>query len=296
MNNKLILMTGATGFLGSHLLKSLLDDHYKVIILKRSFSYTSRITDIMNKVEHCDIDKTDPADIFLKNKIDIILHCATNYGRDNSDRLTVLDANLMLPLKLLELGLKNNISHFINTDTLLDKRISHYSLSKTQFKEWLKTYSNQLTCANIAIEHFYGPFDDKTKFVSFVIDKILNQAQAIDLTPGMQKRDFIYIDDVVSAFMKILKCLADRPKGFYPFEIGSGKLITIKDLATKIKGLADNKTTKLNFGALPYRQNEIMESHVDTRAVHALGWKPVYSLEEGLKLTIDSQRKAMKIT
>jgi predicted glycosyltransferase involved in capsule biosynthesis len=71
-----------------------------------------------------------------------------------------------MPLQLLELGKKTRVNCFINTDTILDKRVSYYSLSKNQFREWLELYAKEMICLNVALEHFYGPYDDNTKFVS----------------------------------------------------------------------------------------------------------------------------------
>ncbi len=267
-------MTGATGFLGSNLTRALLEKGFRITALKRSSSSMSRISDIADKMELYDLDNSSLEDVFSGGRFDIILHCATNYGRQNNNRLNVMDANLMLPLKLLEMGIKHDVPCFINTDTLLDKRINYYSLSKQQFKEWLTTYSNDMVCINVALEHFYGPFDDTTKFVSFVIDKILNDADSVDLTPGEQKRDFIYIDDVIAAFTKIIENAGNMDKGYHSFEIGTGQLIKIKELASMIKQLAGNKVTRLNFGALPYRENEIMESKVDISAIKRVRMAP----------------------
>jgi len=294
IENKTILMTGATGFLGSNLLKELLKKNLNVLVLKRSFSNTDRINSQINKIETIDLDKSNIDDVFNDHKIDTILHCATDYGRKNNDRLSIIDANLMLPLKLLELGVKHGVKQFINTDTLLDKRINYYSLSKKQFNDWLRTYANNILCVNVALEHFYGPFDDRTKFISYLIGKVLANAPSIDLTPGKQKRDFIFIDDVVAAFVKIIESFDLMDKEYHHYEIGTNEQIEIMGLALLIKELAANKTTKLNFGALPYRENEQMEIKVDTNAIRKLGWEPEFSLKEGLKKTIDAERKAMK--
>ena len=85
------------------------------------------------------------------------------------------------------------VKYFLNTDTFLDRRINFYSLSKKQFLEWLKLYSKDLVCANLVLEHFYGPEDDASKFVSFVIQSLLKNVSSLDFTPGDQKRDFIFM-------------------------------------------------------------------------------------------------------
>jgi len=286
--------TGATGFLGSNIIKKLIIENYNVIVLKRSFSNTYRIDDITDNVKSYNIDQIALENIFTENKIDIILHCATNYGRRDIEPLSLMQANLTMPLQLLELGKKTRINCFINTDTILDKRVSYYSLSKNQFREWLELYANEMICVNVALEHFYGPYDDNTKFVSYIIDSILNNAKKIDLTEGNQERDFIYIDDVVDAFITITKNIEKLRKGFLRYEIGTGKSIKLKDFVKLVKSIARNTETALNFGVIPYRENEIMSSKADITEICKLKWKPKFTLEEGLEQTIIMEKDKIK--
>ena len=288
---KTILITGATGFLGSNLLKRLIRENYQIILLMRSSSNPERISDVLGKVARYNADETDLTQIFDNHSIDTILHCATSYGRKEVSPLALLETNLFLPLKLLQLGSKYATSCFINTDTILDKRVSHYSLSKCQFKDWLKTYARDMICVNVALEHFYGPYDDETKFVTYIIRSLINAVDAIDLTRGEQKRDFIYIDDVVDAFMRIIKHSGSLRNGYFSYEIGSSQTIEIREFVTMVKRLALNTHTHLNFGALPYRENEIMESMVDISNIQKLGWEPLYSIEEGLNKTISLEKE-----
>lgn len=285
-----ILLTGATGYLGSNILKELVkDNHHKVIVLKRSFSNIFRIKDCLDKINFYDADKIDIGQIFTENKIDLILHCATDYGRKSANPLQIIDANLNLPIKLLELGRAHGVKCFINTDTILDKRINHYSLSKKQFKDWLLGYKDSLICINVALEHFYGPGDDKTKFVSYVVDCLLNQTKKIDFTKGEQKRDFVFIDDVVNAFIKIIDYSVHLKNGFYEFQIGSEKVMTIKEVVLMIQSLVDNTKTVLNFGILPYRENEVMECLADVSEIKKLGWTATHSLRDGLTKMIEQE-------
>lgn len=286
---KTVLLTGSTGFMGSNLLRSLLQQGYNVIITTRDITDPWRIKSELPKVVAYNIDKVQPAQIFLNHAIDIIVHCATNYGRKEIDNITLLKANLILPLTLLQLGVAHKVKTFINTDTVLDKRVSYYSLSKYQFKEWLNVYSSEITSVNVCLEHFYGPFDDNSKFVTFIIQSLLKGVEQIDLTKGEQKRDFIYIDDVVDAFLKIIENSCRLGTGFYQYEIGSGRTIAIRDFVMLAKKFANNHNTLLNFGALPYRQNEVMESEVDISEIRKLGWHPRTTLEEGLKKTIHTE-------
>jgi len=293
-SNKRILITGGTGFLGSNLVKKYVIEGFEITLLKRQTSNMKRLEDYQNKLKIYNIEDVSLADLFLKNKPDIILHCATDYGRKNIDPLGIVEANLVLPLKLLDLGAKNKVQCFINTDTYLDKRINHYSLSKQQFKEWLESYSNEMICINMVLEHFYGAFDDKTKFVSYVIDQLLTNVTEINLTKGDQKRDFVYIDDVVNAFILVTKKALSMKNGFYQYEIGTTQQVKIKELVEAIKLLVGNKTTKINYGAIPYRKNEIMEAHVDITEIEKLGWGPCFSLQEGLVRTITTEKEKIK--
>jgi nucleoside-diphosphate-sugar epimerase len=291
MERKIILLTGGTGYLGSKILKLLVDKGYKIILLKRSFSNPIRIKEYIKKITCYDIDLIPLETIFSENSIDMVVHCATNYGRKESDPLQVIEANLLLPLKLLELGKKYHVKCFVNTDTILDKRINYYSLSKKQFKDWLFVYKQDLTCINVALEHFYGSGDDATKFVTYIVHNLLKNVDKIDLTKGEQKRDFIYVDDVVSAFLKIINSSDNFSQDFYEFEVGTNNPLSIKEFVELAKQLSGNKHTILNFGAIPYRENEVMNYYVNISEISKLGWKCNYTVEEGLKKMIESEKQ-----
>jgi CDP-paratose synthetase len=291
--SKTILLTGGTGFLGSHLAKRLVYEGFDVIIIKRSTSKLSPLESIINQVRFYGLDSIDIEKIFQENVIDIIIHCATNYGRFAVPPTDIIQANLFLPLKILQIAENYPVKTFINTDTILDKRVSYYSLSKKHFLDWLSLFSQKMVCISVALEHFYGPFDDRSKFVSKIILDLLHEVDFIDLTLGEQKRDFIYIDDVVEAFMTLVNFSFDVPNNLYRYEIGTGKNIEIREFVQTVKTMTGNKVTRLNFGMLPYRENEIMESHVDISMLSRLGWQPQISLVEGLKYTIDQERSSI---
>lgn len=291
-----ILITGATGYLGSNILNTIINKGgYKIIFLKRSFSNTFRINKVIDNVAVYNLDEVDIEKIFQDNQIDIILHCATDYGRKIIDPMQIIEANLVLPIKLLECGRKHNVKSFINTDTVLDKRISHYSLSKKQFRDWLLSYKKDMVCINVELEHFYGPGDDKTKFVSYVADLLTRNADKIDLTLGEQKRDFVYIDDIVQAFLKIISHTQGLENGFYEFQVCSGQEITIRELVLMMKDIIGNHKTLLNFGSVPYRENEAMVSSADASEIKKLGWSAKYTLEDGLKKMIEIELVNNKI-
>jgi nucleoside-diphosphate-sugar epimerase len=287
---KTFLITGGTGFLGSNILKHMIGRGDDLIVLKRSLSNINRISDMAKKLVLYDLDQVDIKQVFCDHRIDKIIHCATNYGRTASNPMEVIEANLMLPLRLLELGKAHKVKCFINTDTILDKRISYYALSKSQFKQWLAVYASEILCLNIELEHFYGPEDDDSKFVTNIVHKLLNQVDKIDLTKGRQKRSFIYIDDAVEAFTRIIDHSDSLSAGFYTFQVGSLETVEIKQFVELVKELTFNKNTVLNFGALPYRENEVMEPRLDLTKLIELGWRSRISLAEGLNKTIEAER------
>ncbi len=293
-------MTGATGFLGSHLTRHLVAAGHDVIVLKRSFSNTRRIADLLpSGCVAYDIDVHSLATPFHAHQIDCVLHCATDYGRRESTPAAIIEANLLLPLQLLELAAEHRVPCFINTDTKLDKGINAYSLSKRQFREWLVTFADATTAINVPLEHFYGPGDDCTKFVSAMIDRMISPERSIALTEGEQLRDFIHIDDVVEAFGLIIdRCVVEkRPPapqtdgGLLSFEIGSGSPVTIRDFMLMLRRLAERPDITLAFGALPYRSNETMRSAADIGMITTLGWRPRVGLEDGLRRTLEVQRR-----
>lgn len=286
-----ILLTGATGFLGSNLLTRLIEDGHKVTILVRKTSSFQRITNLMERVTVHTAGEVCFHDLFFHSSIDTIIHCATNYGRGEVDLSELLDANLIMPLQLLQAGCNAGVRRFVNTDTILDKGVSDYALSKSQFREWLCRYAQKMVCVNIALEHFYGPYDDPTKFVSFIVRQFLDNVDSINLTLGEQKRDFIYIDDIVSAFTLVLDSSASFESGHLDYEIGTGNSITIRDFVELTKQISGNTHTQLNFGAIPYRKNEAMETFVNTAAIRALGWCPVTSLIDGLSKMVIQERE-----
>ena len=108
---KSILISGCTGFLGSHLLKKFLKNDFHPIILKRSFDSTKNIDSMIDHAELFDIDKGDFSEALSGKKIDIIIHLATNYGRSGDGFYKISETNIMLPLKLLEFGISNKAFH-----------------------------------------------------------------------------------------------------------------------------------------------------------------------------------------
>ena len=276
-----ILLTGATGFLGSHLLKALVNKGYEVVVLKRSTSNMWRLKDFENTFKSYDIDQVPLRKAFEEQYIDTIIHTACVYGRKGESMQQILETNLMFSIELLNTGT------FFNTGTLLYKYLNYYALSKKQFEEWLQLASDKIQVVNLKLEHMFGEQDGNDKFTSWILNELQQEKNIIPLTAGTQKRDFIYIDDVVSAY---LTCLEQAPqlKAFNDIEVGTGVLTPVKTFVMLVKEVLEKLKgkpieTQLNFGALPYREGEIMEPQVDNSRLCSLGWQPKRSLEENIE-------------
>jgi nucleoside-diphosphate-sugar epimerase len=291
-----ILITGGNGFLGSSLINKISKKNYILHLLVREKSNLSRLN-LNKKIKLFQLQEKNLENIFKINKYDLVIHCATNYGIEEENSSNTIYPNLLLPLKLLDLAKKYSVKSFINTDTILNKNISSYTLSKNQFVDWLKLFSKFLNCYNVKLEHFYGPKDNNNKFIINNICRLLRYEDKIEFTKGFQKRDFIYISDVVNALEKIILLALKNNKNnlnlftMKTFEIGTGRQISIKSIILLIAKLIGNNKTRLEFGKLPFRKNEIVNVKVDLKNIRKLGWNSKLKLERGLTRTINYYKK-----
>lgn len=289
-----VLVTGITGYLGSRLAKQLVDSGYRVIGLLRQNSLKTRLESFEHSIKLYTLESEGITKAFSQNSIDVVIHCATCYGRKNESEAEILDANYHFPVAILNEGMRSGLKYFINTHTLLPHDTNLYSKTKHTFLNHIANDSSNLIFLNISLEHFYGPADDSTKFISWLIKNALQKVSSLPLTQGTQFRDFIYIDDVVSAYLCLLNNLSDFSSNkMYMFEVGSGKAIQVKDLVELIFKLCKNDTTVLEFGKVAYRDNEKMTAHVDLTAMNKIGWHPNFDLLEGLSITV--QKDALTI-
>lgn len=283
-NLKTILITGINGFLGSHLAKAL-SVEYNIIGLEYSLENLYRIRDCNLNVYS--VESGIPDNLFEDNKIDIIIHTATFYGRQNEAVEKIVQANLFIPFDLLDKAITNKTGIFINTDTVLERFVSAYALTKRHFQEWLYLRRSEIKVINLQLEHFYGPGCSNSNFITLMIEKLKSNEPVIDLTLGDQKRNFIYIDDVVKAYQTLLREHEQINDLYSSFQVCTNQLISIKEIVLILKSMTESSSL-LNFGTIPYRENELMISETDNSGLLRLGWKPDFSIQEGLEMTIKS--------
>jgi len=291
MNKKIYLITGATGFLGSTIVKRLLSLEYYVIGLKRTTSDVKNIKDVLDHQNfmtyNVDVDALEK--IFEIHDVHTIVHCATSSANRGGSIPQIFEANVVLPLRLLNSGVKNGLKVFINSGVFIPQNyVDTYFNSKKIFLNSLMEYRNIIKIVDVQLQMLYGKNSSKTQFIANMIEKLLNDVPSIDLTKGEPKRDFIYIEDALDAFLIILNNVDSFKEKYTKIDLGSGESIPIKEVVLKLRRFTGNVNTKLNFGAFPYRDNEIFESKADIRFLKEYGWYPKYSIDEGLKLTVES--------
>lgn len=284
-----ILITGAFGFLGSAVAKKLSQNkENQIFVLVKSTSKSFRFSTIeLNKLTIAYSDLINLEFFFSENQFDAIIHTATDYGRATSLDLLV-KSNIIFPLTLIELAKKNNVKLFINTDSYFNKGnlnygyLQGYIATKKHLEDYLKMI-NSIKIVNIKLEHIYGILDSENKFVTSVFNDFVNNSKTLKSTIGIQKRDFIYIDDIVLLFEEIIKKQDFFQNKYYCIEAGWGNSIAVKDFLQVMKKITNSITT-IEFGSLPLRENEIMDSFADINTIPTfVDWKPKISLEQGIK-------------
>lgn len=286
-----ILLTGASGFLGSSLARHWLDTGHQVALLLRPTSQINRLRGLDGAFEIGRCATDIEVDAFVcRIQPEVVIHTACAYGRLGETILQLADANMRLGLLIMQaLQHTEQPVSFINTGSVLEPEVSPYALSKHQFAQWGRMLAAQsagkLRFVNVLLQHMYGPGDDPSKFTTYVLHACLRNEPTLKLTPGEQTRDFIYIDDVVSAYSTLLdQCL--QLESVFDVEVGSGEAPTIREFVETVHRLTASHT-ELLFGALPYRVNEAMHCQANIAPMNLLGWQPVFDLEAGLKKTIE---------
>ncbi len=299
---KTVLLTGATGFLGSYIAGELVSNGFKVIALKRATSDTFRCDVFKDKIEWLDCDNLNEIEsLIIQSKPEMLIHVAWNgvkvEDRDNREeqQKNILFLNSLLDIvkktgikKIIALGSQAEYGYFegaVDEDYPLHP-VTAYGSAKVSVSSDLKTFAEQhkIEWYWIRLFSIFGPGEDAKWLFPTVIKNLIEQKET-PLTLCEQKYDYLYVKDFARGILNVARCENDF-SGFYNFS--GNNSVKIKDILLLLEKRLSTGKKILLFGELPYRPNQVMHMEGNSsRFYSAFKFKPVYEMTEGLNETID---------
>jgi nucleoside-diphosphate-sugar epimerase len=295
-----IVLTGATGFIGKHLIKALQKVNHKVYAIVRLDSDISYLEN--NGVYyHIDNGNTKNLNLFFKNqRIEGVVHLAScfiaEHKPDDIERL--MQSNLSFGTRVLEATMETGIKWFINTGSswqnynCLDdySPVNLYAATKEAFQTIAKYYTSvsQLLFVTIKICDTYGTDDTRKKILNLWHEAI-KSGNSLDMSPGYQKIDTVHIRDVVRAYLALIQLIEfsdNKELQNESFAVTSGNPVTLRELATIFEQVTSRRL-KINWGKRDYRTREVMIPWTSGKTVPS--WTPLVGLEEGIRDLINEQ-------
>jgi len=265
------LVTGATGFIGTHLCKRLLADGHEVTAL----SHTEQ--DILGFVGN--------------TKPDIVFHLATYfvYNHRPDDIESLVTGNILFPLKLIDAMARCGVKHLINTGSIWqtlggirNNPVCLQSATKDAVETLIRFYANSgnLGVITLHLTDTYGPNDKRRKLFT-VLHEAADSGETLRMSEGQQQLSLVHIDDVIAAYIRAAEEIKDYRAAHSCYEVKAKpsewkSLREIVELYSTISG----KKINVEWGAKPYREREPM--FVEGVYSNIDGWNPKITLEEGL--------------
>jgi len=298
---KTILITGATGFLGSHIAEELIAQGYNVAALKRRSSNLWRCNNFIDQIKWIDCDNLSEAEPeIIKCKPDILIHTAWN-GVKATDRDNWIEQekNLSFLVSLLEIVKKTNIKKIIalgsqaeygNFEGSVDENYpcnptSAYGANKVCTSIMLKSFAelNKIDWYWIRIFSVFGPREEKIWLIPSTINNLLEKKE-MNLTPCEQKYDYLFTKDFAAGILSVVKNDINI-SGIY--NMSSGQSIMLKDILTYLENKLSPTQKLLQIGASPYRPQQVMHMEGNSDCFfQSFNFQPAYSIYEGLEETL----------
>jgi nucleoside-diphosphate-sugar epimerase len=309
-HGKRVFVTGAAGFIGSHLVRRLVNVGAEVHIYLKNNSSIFRINDVIKRLYLWHGDMTDYKSVclsFREIRPDIVFHLAVfrNVERDSELIEPMFEINLRGTANLLMAieEEKINLECFVNTGTCeeygdgpvpfeeaqRESPVSPYSASKVAATYLCQMFFKTKGLPVVTLRPFltYGSYQSPDMFVPSVICSCI-RGENFSMTQGDQTREFNYIDDIIDAYI-----LVPGRKNVIGeiINIGNGVEYRVKEIGEKIIRMMGSKN-QLFVGSLPKRPGEARNFFCSNeKAKRLLGWNPKTSLDEGLTKTIEWYRK-----
>lgn len=290
IKNPPVIVTGATGFIGGHLLTQLTKLGLEVHALLRGYSNIDGQQ--YQSVTWHEIDGTaeNLNSIFAQIQPYCVFHLASKFvARHNpSDVLDIIQSNVLFASLVLEAMKQSGCRRLVNAGTSWQHSqfggyspSCLYAASKEAFDRIVDYYVHIENFAAITLKLFdsYGPGDTRGKILS-LLNQLSETGASLAMSPGEQIIDLVHVDDVCSAFVKALDLLSDDNTPRHDsFGVTSAERMTLRQVV-KIFEEETKTSLKINWGAKPYREHEIMIPWVVERTLP--GWEPLISLREGI--------------
>jgi nucleoside-diphosphate-sugar epimerase len=299
LRSQRVTVTGATGFLGGHVLRQLKATNATVIAVNDRHRAISRHA-VNPDVETVWFDQPDELARIVRSTLPnyvIHLHAAITTARDQPALEQTVRVNLLPSVALMiacnEMKLKRLIlmgsgEEFGLVTGRFDDHSnanppSPYGASKAAVTCYAKMFSNafQLPVVVLRPSVIYGPYQAPRMLIPQVMHSLL-AGKEIAVTAGMQTRDFIHVDDVARGIVSALTVSGIDGRSW---NLGSGEVVTVKDCLSRIEAIT-GLSGLIRYGAIPYKAGETFtyEPLVNETYV-AFGWRPCISLDDGLAST-----------
>lgn len=307
-----VLVTGGAGFIGSALVDKLVKNDHQVLVIdnfstgsEKNLKEAQEISGVNLIIEECDIRETEATKLIADYEPSVIFHLAAQVDVRASvtDPLTDAETNLLGMIRVLEGARTSKTEKFIlaasggtiygepdskllplKEDTPWNP-LSPYGVSKLAGGLYLETYSHLygIKGTTLALANVYGPRQDphgEAGVVAIFAGKLLDGDPCTIYGTGNQTRDFVYVDDVASAFVASM----ERGDG-HLLNVGTGVETSIQDLYKEM-ALAVGVDSEPEKGK--ERPGELERSSLDpSLAKSVIGWEPQTNLREGVENTLE---------
>ncbi len=302
LKNKKVLVTGAYGFIGSHLIKKLVKENATIAVIVRKDSNPWRVQEYLPqlKIYEANIqNRPEICRIIHDFQPDYIFHLAA-YGTNPNNRndLLAFETNILGTMNILFAAKDTNCQKIICLGSSSEYGDKKEQIHEEMLLEPVDIYGSTKAAATI-ISHqlaqeykipivtlrafnIFGEAEDNHKLFSHIIEKVL-RGEDVHLTTCDQYRDYSYVGNIVDG---LILATTNENSGNMILNIASGEARPLRYFVDLIFQHLDTKQVPL-YGAIPKRENERDAPIPDiTKIQTTLGWTPAVSIEEGIKKTI----------